>query len=407
MNENSSFKKYSLLVIFIILVMTACAQLSPERPDTQFMNPTITVEPIPEKAQPNTEREETALLPPAGWAVEMVAEGLDIPWSVVFPSENRILISERSGSIREIVAGRLNPEPIFQFDEVDLQGEAGLMGLALDPEFENNRYLYACYATDAGSGLVDRIARLIDTETSISLDAVLLDNIPAAKYHSGCRLEFSPDGKLYITTGDATQPELAQDIESLAGKILRINPDGTIPDDNPIGGSPVFSYGHRNPQGIDWDPQTSRLYSSEHGPSGFDGPQGGDEINIIEAGGNYGWPLISHDETLEGTFHPIIQFTPAEAPASLLFYDSKTLPFFTGSLFFGALRGEGLVRIILSQDGKEVKEVEKIVDDVGRVRDVVSGPDGLIYFTTSNRDGRGNLRDGDDKLFRIIPVFEE
>ena len=190
------------------------------------------------------------------------------------------------------------------------------------------------------------------------------------------------------------------------GKILRINPDGSIPEDNPFRGSPVWSYGHRNPQGIDWQPDSGKLYSTEHGPSGFDGPGGGDEINLIEAGGNYGWPLVSHDETREGTFAPLIQFTPAEAPASLSFYASNVLPMFTGSLFFGALRGEGLVRVVLSDsDPNEIITVEKIISDIGRVRDVVQGPDGLIYFSTSNRDGRGRAREGDDHIYRIVPVF--
>ena len=164
----------------------------------------------------------------------------------------------------------------------------------------------------------------------------------------------------------------------------------------------------RNPQGLDWDIENNRMYATEHGPSGFDGPGGGDEINLIVPGGNYGWPLGSHDDVPQGTLGPLIQFTPAEAPASALFYDGDALPFFKGNLFFGALRGEGLVQVIFSENnGGEiaVENVEKIVTDVGRVRDVAMAPDGSIYFSTSNRDGRGTLNDGDDKIYRIFPVY--
>jgi glucose/arabinose dehydrogenase len=219
-------------------------------------------------------------------------------------------------------------------------------------------------------------------------------------------LKFGPDGKLYISTGDALSPQVAQDINSLAGKILRVNDDGSIPADNPFPNSPIFSLGHRNPQGITWDAVSGIMYSSEHGPSGFDGPGGGDEINIIVPGGNYGWPLVSHDEVLEGTINPIIQFTPAEAPGSILFYDRDLLPLFKGDLFFGALRGEGLMRLVLGEDGKTVRSFEKIINDVGRIREVTVDQDGFIYFTTSNRDRRADLREGDDKLFRIIPIFD-
>ena len=341
-----------------------------------------------------------------GWKVESVAEGLTVPWSIVFTSADRILLTERGGTIREIVGGNLNPEPLMVFEDVSARSESGLMGLAVDPQYDVNRYLYACYTYAGSNGAANRVVRLKDEGDSVVLDTIILDPLPSANNHAGCRIRFGPDGKLYITNGDALEPSSAQDLTSLAGKILRINPDGSIPEDNPFRGSPVWSYGHRNPQGIDWQPGSGRMYSTEHGPSGFDGPQGGDEINLIQAGGNYGWPLVSHDEQREGTFAPVIQFTPAEAPASLSFYASDVLPMFTESLFFGALRGEGLVSIMLSDsDPNEVISVEKIISDIGRVRDVVQGPDGFIYFSTSNRDGRGRAREGDDHIYRIVPVY--
>jgi glucose/arabinose dehydrogenase len=226
---------------------------------------------------------------------------------------------------------------------------------------------------------------------------IILDGIPAAKFHAGCRLAFGPDGKLYISTGDSTDKQLAQDLDSLAGKILRINPDRTTPEDNPFADSLIWSYGHRNPQGLAWD-AGGQLYSSEHGPSVIDGPPGGDEVNKIVKGGNYGWPLVSHQETKEGLEPAVAIFTPAEAPASLMIYSGDVFPQFTGNIFFGALIGEGIVRMI--PDGEDYK-IEKLQTEHGRIREVMQGPDGLIYFTTSNRDGRGKAKAGDDKIYRF------
>lgn len=342
---------------------------------------------------------------PVAWEIEVVAQDLYVPWSVVFIDMDHLLVSERSGAIREIVAGELMAEPLYQFDDIAAEGEAGLMGLAIDPEFSSSRFLYACYTYRNDTALSNKVVRLKrDTLGNWILDRILLDDIPSASNHAGCRLLFAPDGTLFITTGDAMQPESAQDIESLAGKILRINSDGTIPDDNPFPASPLYSYGHRNPQGLAWDASTGFLYETEHGPSGFDGPPGGDEINVIQAGANYGWPVVSHERILEGTISPLIVFTPAEAPASAMIYSGRIFPQFTGNLFFGALRGEGLVRVTLSgSESIDLSRVEKIIQDVGRVRDVVEGPDGYIYFTTSNQDGRGDVKPGDDKVYRLIP----
>ena len=386
---------YLVLLPFFI----ACTSAAPPVVTTQVMEVLPTQTPA-QAATPESQPVAT------GWKIESVAEGLTVPWSIVFTSADRILLTERSGMIREIVSGNLNPDPLLVFEDVSARGESGLMGLAVDPQYDVNHYLYACYTYAGSSGAANRVVRLKDEGDSVIPDGVILDPLPSANNHAGCRIRFGPDGKLYITNGDALAPSSAQDLNSLAGKILRINPDGSIPEDNPFRGSPVWSYGHRNPQGIDWQPDSDRMYSTEHGPSGFDGPQGGDELNLIQAGGNYGWPLVSHDELREGTFAPVIQFTPAEAPASLSFYSSDVLPMFTGSLFFGALRGEGLVRMVLSDsDPNEVISVEKIISDIGRVRDVVQGPDGLLYFSTSNRDGRGRAREGDDHIYRIMPVY--
>ena len=399
-------------LVIITIFASLLAACSPQMP-APAMQSAATYTPVQDVAVQESDVTQTSAPTPTprmvvSWQLEVVAEDLWVPWSIVFTDTERILVSERSGSIREVISGELQPEPLVEFTDIASQDEAGLMGLALDPDYVQNNYLYACYSTiGSGGGLADRVVRLLDSDAGMLLDAVVLDNIPAAKYHAGCRLGFGPDGKLYITTGDALQPQSAQSLDSLAGKILRIDPDGSIPEDNPFPGLPVYSYGHRNPQGLAWQPESGLLYATEHGPSGNDGPGGGDEINLIQAGANHGWPLVSHDEALEGTQSPLRQFTPAVAPASALFYASDVLPMFTGNLFFGALRGEGLVRAVISpSDPAVIETVEWVVSDVGRVRDVVEGPDGYIYFTTSNRDGRGNARAGDDKIYRLVPVYE-
>jgi glucose/arabinose dehydrogenase len=403
-------KNHFVILLAFAFVLSSCnlvSQVAAGEPPVPTITPATRVE-SPPLEESSTSEETEAPRVPTGWEVESYAAELEVPWDMVFTVGLRMLVTERTGAIREINGGQLNPDPVYVFEDVaQVGGEAGLMGMTADPEYLTNRYIYVCYALPASGGLNNRIVRLVDGRRRIEFDRLILDNIPSARNHAGCRIRFGPDGKLYATIGDSLEPSLAQDPESLAGKILRMNPDGSIPEDNPTENSYVYSLGHRNPQGIAWHPVTGLLYSTEHGPSGFDGPGGGDEINLIEGGSNYGWPLVSHDETLEGTVPPLIQFTPAEAPASAAFYTSDVLPMFTNSFFFGALRGRGLVRVVFSnEDPREIVTLEKLVLDVGRVRTVIEGPDGLIYFSSSNQDGRGEPLPGDDHIYRIVPVFE-
>lgn len=338
------------------------------------------------------------------YVIEEVAKGLAVPWSIVFTSASRILVTERPGRIRVIENGRLLQKPLHTFPEVSTGGEEGLMSLALHPQYAQNKLVYASYAFMTERGMWVEVVRFKDDGDSVSGIERVLTGIPAAKYHAGSRLAFGPDGKLYITTGDATDREIAQDLDNLGGKILRLNDDGTIPSDNPFSNSPIWSYGHRNPQGLAWDSK-GNLYETEHGPSTFDGPPGGDEVNRIEKGGNYGWPLVSHEERREGTIHPLLVLTPAEAPASAMLYSGKLFPQFKDNLFFGALVGEGLVRVRLDEsDPDSVASYEKLAEvDLGRIRDVAESPEGYIYFSTSNQDGRGNPAASDDRIFRMIP----
>lgn len=341
------------------------------------------------------------------YAVESFVQNLDVPWSMVFTSNDRLLVTERPGRIRVVEKGTLIAQPIRTFPEVSNESEEGLMGIELDPQYTENRYIYLCIAYDSGSQKFNKVLRVTDTQTALSNDQIIIDRIPAAEFHAGCRLRFGPDGKLYITTSDARTPKSAQDLSSLAGKILRINADGSIPGDNPIAQSPVYSFGHRNPQGLDWHPVTGALVATEHGPTGIDGPGGGDEINLIKAGSNYGWPVVSHEESQSGMTDPLLVFTPAVAPASGMFYRGSVFPQFTNHYFIGILKGTGILHVLFDQSGEKISSFETLSGiEIGRVRDIVEGPDGFIYFSTSNQDGRGKPSGSDDQIFRLVPRLQ-
>jgi len=343
----------------------------------------------------------------ADFRVETVAGGLAVPWSIVWAPDGRMILTERVGRVRVIENGKLRTQSLFTVPDVEPTGESGLMSIVLHPQFATNHLLYLSYAYK-GDGQRVRVARYRETDQGLSDRIVIVENIPAAQFHAGCRLRFGPDGKLYITTGDATQRELAQRLDSLAGKTLRLNDDGTVPSDNPFVGQSnarpeIWSYGHRNSQGLDWHPGTNLMFQTEHGPSGFDGPGGGDEVNIVEKGKNYGWPVIHHRATAPGMESPLLEYTPACAPASGMFYRGTALRQFTGNFFFGCLRGEQIIRVVL--DGRRVVSQENLLENkYGRIRDVAEGPDGYIYFSTSNRDGRGSPASDDDRIMRLVPV---
>jgi glucose/arabinose dehydrogenase len=338
--------------------------------------------------------------------VEKVAGGLEVPWSIVWAPDGRMIFTERPGRVRVMEKGTLNPKPLLTLTDVESAGEAGLMSVALHPQFSSNHFVYLSYAYTSG-GLRVRVVRYREAAEGLVDRKVIIEDLPAARAHAGCRIRFGSDGKLYVTTGDATNRNLAQQLNSLAGKTLRLNDDGTVPQDNPFVGRQdarpeIWSLGHRNAQGLDFQPGTNLMFQTEHGPSGFDGPGGGDEVNIVEKGKNYGWPTIHHTETAAGLESPLLEYTPACAPGSGAFYRGSVLPQFKGNFFFGCLRGERVIRVVL--DGRRVVSQENLLQNYGRIREVAEGPDGYLYVSTSNRDGRGRPAEDDDRILRLVPA---
>ena len=322
--------------------------------------------------------------------VEVVATGLEAPWALAFAPDGRLYVTERPGRIRVVAGGRLTPDPVAEI-AVARYGEAGLMGLALDPDFAVNRHLYVCYTRERGGDLLNRIARLtLHADGKAGDERVVLDGMPGAFIHDGCRLKFGPDRMLYATMGDAAVTRTAQERDSLSGKILRINADGSVPADNPFPGSPVYSMGHRNPQGLAWD-DAGRLLAAEHGPSGHD------EVNHILPGRNYGWPAVRGRGGDPRYVDPLVESGDRDtwAPSGIAFLG--------GDLFVAGLRGERLLRFTLGP-GLAVTHAGVLLNGThGRLRDVVVGPDGALYVATCNRDGRGRPARDDDRILRLRP----
>lgn len=337
--------------------------------------------------------------------VEVWVDSLTIPWSLSFLPNGDALVAQRPGSIVRIPSGSNDHIPYLDVPGVVHEVDAGLMGMALHPDFKNNSWVYVMHTyKNEENVLTSKVVRLKHNGETATVDRTIMDDIPAFAIHLGGRISFGPDGMLYIGTGDMSQPFLAQDINSLASKILRITPEGEIPSDNPFENSLVYSYGHRVVQGFAWDPETGDMFSSEHGPSGAE-VEGSvrfrDEINRIQKGGNYGWPLVVGAPQIKEYIDPVVIWNKeAVPPAGMIFYK--------GDLFVASLGGQSLIRIVMDRENEfKVQKIQRWFSYApskgiyGRIRDVAIGPDGHLYLTTSNTDGRAEVRIHDDKILRI------
>ena len=316
-------------------------------------------------------------------------------------------MTERRGKIYRVNPANGQVTQVGQVDVVEV-GESGLMGIAFHPGFDTQPFVYLAHSFGAGSTIRNRLIRMRFNGVSLSNPETLLDNIPGAAFHNGSRLAVGRDRLLYMTTGDSGNPALSQNLNSVAGKVLRLTLDGQPAPGNPFG-TTIFSYGHRNAQGLVFHPETDDLYLTEHGP--FDN----DEVNRVEIGRNYGWPDVSGfcdgDLRGEGEFcdgnnvaEPVAAWTPTIAPAGADFYNSDLISGWKGSLLFTTLKGSALVRLTLSTDGnRAVGEEFLFQHEFGRLRDVLVAPSGQIYLATSNRDGRGRPVADDDRILRIEP----
>lgn len=312
---------------------------------------------------------------------EVIAENLDVPWSIE-KHQNTFYITERPGNIVKIEEGEGIRQRVELEKEIATASEAGLLGFVLSSDFSESNVAYAYYTYEDNTGQFNRIIELRLEGNVWREESLLLDHIPSGSWHHGGRIKIGPDGKLYATTGDGYEADIAQDLNSLGGKILRMNLDGSIPSDNPFSNSYVYSYGHRNPQGITWSSDGS-IYASEHGDDA------NDEINLIEPGQNYGWPIIEGPEEQGGMVSPLFTSGDTEtwAPSGMDYYD--------GRLYVAALRGSALLEFDLDQN-----EHREVITGLGRLRDVLIEDDSL-YFISNNTDGRGNPEDNDDKLYRL------
>lgn len=365
------------------LAIVAIAAVTLAAVATAFFTPSQTTLPIPEPRQSGGNNNNNTRS-----GIQVLAQNLDVPWAIDIAEDGRLFFTERTGRIMAIDKnGSLLSDPVA-FINVMQNGESGLLGLALHPNFTENHLLYVYHTYSNDSAVLNKVLMLTENDNKIVESKVIIDNIPAAERNDGGRIKFGPDGKLYIATGDARQPELAQDAGSLAGKILRLNSDGSIPEDNPFEGSPVYSYGHRNIQGLAWHPLTEDLYASEHGP------EGNDEINLIKPGSNYGWPI--EDCNAEKFEKPILCFNPAVAPAGMTFAALDRLGY-QNDILLATLKAQHIRLVDLESDVES-----NVLTGFGRIRDIVEAADGSLYVATSNRDGRAVPSQNDDKILRII-----
>jgi aldose sugar dehydrogenase len=374
-----------------ILVAAAAAMMCAEAMGEVGPEPMRRPPPPPEAAKVVT----------TGYTVTEIAKGLDHPWSMAFLADGSMLVTERVGRLRLIKDGVLVPEPIAGIPAVHTGSQAGLFDIVLHPNFAQNHLVYLSYAAGTKAANGTQVARARFDGGALRDLRVIFRAMPLKDTddHYGGRMAFLPDGTFVLTIGEGFEyREQAQDLESDLGKIVRLNEDGSVPRDNPFVGDAsvrpeIYTWGHRNPQGLIFDAQSGRLYETEHGP------RGGDELNIIVARRNYGWPVITYGMDYSGAYvspyterpgleQPVIYWTPSIAPSGLAMYRGDRFPAWRGDLFVGALAFEHLRRVHLDASGNVVDQEELLNDLHWRIRDVRAPPDGYLYVCTDEVDGR-------------------
>jgi len=331
-------------------------------------------------------QQDNSSLVAAGIQEKVLTQKLQYPWEICWGPDNTIWMTERGGKISRVDTANGAITPVFTITEVTAQGEGGLLGMALHPDFTAHPYVYVAYDYEGAGGYQEKIVRYTFNGATLTNPVTLIDKIEASGIHNGCRLLISPDLKLFITTGDASRQSSPQNTVAVNGKVLRLNLDGSIPADNPIAGNPVWSYGHRNPQGLVL--AGDKLFSSEHGPDSDD------EINIIEKGRNFGWPAVKGfcDDAGEAIFcrtnnvkEPIKAWTPTLAVSGMDFYQMDAIPQWKNSLLLATLKANRLLQLQLNPDHTAITAThEFLVHAYGRLRDVCVSPDGKVYVCTCN-----------------------
>ncbi len=365
-------KKVLLTIGILIALLIAAGFLFKDQLVQKAFEPNDDTTPTTSSTQDTAENSEPVI----------ISEGLDTPWEIAFLPDDDMLVTERPGVLKRFG----NQTAVFDIEGVNEVGEGGLLGLAVHPNYSNNSFIYLYFTT---ANRTNKVVRYTLTGTKLSVDKTIIENIPGASNHDGGRIAFGPDNNLYITTGDAQDESNAQNTNSLGGKILRLDDDGSIPKDNPFN-NPVYSYGHRNPQGLAWDSK-GQLWASEHGRSGA--ASGFDEINLVEKGKNYGWPDIQGDESQNNMEKPKLHSgsNTTWAPADIAIADN--------TLYFAGLRGQSLYSTAINGTSLNPATAD-FAKTYGRLR-ALTIHDGYLYFSTSNRDGRGTPQSGDDKIYRM------
>jgi glucose/arabinose dehydrogenase len=373
----AAMKALSVLLVTGLLALAACDGDSDAGPSS-LGTPQDTPQPTTRTAAPRPSPPDR---PTAPRVVSTVASGLAVPWGITFLPDGTALVSERD-STRVLAVDGKQVREVGRVAEASPQGEAGLLGLAVSPSYDEDRLVYAYVSTAEDN----RVVRMTYDGDELGPPEPVLTGIPNGFIHDGGRLLFDDDGNLFVSTGETGEPSLAQDATSLGGKVLHITPDGAPAPGNPVDGSPVWSMGHRNIQGLAFDDR-GRLWSTEFGEQTWD------ELNLISRGQNYGWPLVEGKGDLEEYRNPHVTWATVDAsPSGLAFAD--------GSLWAGALRGERLWEIPVTANGTAAPK-DWFVGDYGRIRTVTVAPDGNLWVTTSNRDGRGEPTAQDDRILEI------